>query len=208
MSSLLSFVHAAHPVGQGLNVKTLLDDPPADLLNQARLRDKGIAGQDRACSNRWADEGGARPPPSNARARPDQGVDANRVCCDEPENSRGNRLNQAPCLLNRAGARWLTARCGEDLREERMHARAITFAAVLAFGSWMAAPGAAQEAADLNDFKLETGQQLADLCSANEGDPFYTEAMMFCYGVLAEGSEMPDPVKFNKAVAELMTSSL
>ena len=41
--------------------------------------------------------------------------------------------------------------------------------------------GAAQEAADLNDFKLET-QQLADLCSAT--DPFYTEAMMFCYGVL------------------------
>ena len=68
-----------------------------------------------------------------------------------------------------------------------MHARAVMFAAVLALGPWMAGPGAAQEApsaADLNDFKLETGQELADLCSADEGNPYYTEARMFCYGVL------------------------
>ncbi len=32
--------------------------------------------------------------------------------------------------------------------------------------------------------------------------------LLFGYGVLAEGSEMPEPVKFNKAVAELMTSAL
>ena len=31
-----------HEVGQGLNVKKLLDDPPADLLNQRRIREKGI----------------------------------------------------------------------------------------------------------------------------------------------------------------------
>jgi hypothetical protein len=68
-----------------------------------------------------------------------------------------------------------------------MHTRAVLFAAVLALGPWMPAPGAAQDAtgtADLNDFKLETGQELADLCSADEGDPYYTEATMFCYGVL------------------------
>jgi molecular chaperone HtpG len=32
--------------------------------------------------------------------------------------------------------------------------------------------------------------------------------LLFGYGVLAEGSEMPEPTKFNKAVAELMTRGL
>ncbi|MEA2563276.1 MAG: molecular chaperone HtpG [Acidobacteriota bacterium] len=32
--------------------------------------------------------------------------------------------------------------------------------------------------------------------------------LLFGYGVLAEGSEMPEPAKFNKAVAELMTRGL
>ncbi|MDY3558463.1 hypothetical protein R5W23_005580 [Gemmata sp. JC673] len=39
---LISFVFREHPVEQGLNVKALLDDPPADLLNEKRLRSKGI----------------------------------------------------------------------------------------------------------------------------------------------------------------------
>jgi Rap1a immunity proteins len=68
-----------------------------------------------------------------------------------------------------------------------MHARAVMFAAVLALGPWTPGSGAAQEttsAADLNDFKLETARQLADLCAVDEGDPLYTEASMFCYGVL------------------------
>ena len=39
---LVRFVHAGHPEGKGLNLRKLLDDPPADLLNQDRIRDKGI----------------------------------------------------------------------------------------------------------------------------------------------------------------------
>lgn len=40
---LLRFVHNAHPVDKGLNLKKLLDDPPADLLNFNRLTKDGIA---------------------------------------------------------------------------------------------------------------------------------------------------------------------
>lgn len=39
---VVKFVHAEHPDGKGLNLKKLLDDPPADLLNSERIRDKGI----------------------------------------------------------------------------------------------------------------------------------------------------------------------
>jgi hypothetical protein len=39
----IQFVHPKHPAGQGLNVKKLLDDPPADLLNVERLRADGVA---------------------------------------------------------------------------------------------------------------------------------------------------------------------
>ena len=42
-SGLIVFVHNNHPKGMGLNVKKLLDEPPTDLLNQDRIREKGIA---------------------------------------------------------------------------------------------------------------------------------------------------------------------
>ena len=41
-SWMIKFVHAGHPDGQGLNLKKLLDDPPADLLNVTRIQEKGI----------------------------------------------------------------------------------------------------------------------------------------------------------------------
>jgi hypothetical protein len=41
-STLLEFVFPEHKAGMGLNLKKLLDDPPADLLNETRLRQKGI----------------------------------------------------------------------------------------------------------------------------------------------------------------------
>lgn len=41
-SNLLRFVHDDHKAGQGLNLQTLLDDPPPDLLNQERIQNKGI----------------------------------------------------------------------------------------------------------------------------------------------------------------------
>ena len=44
----------------------------------------------------------------------------------------------------------------------------------------------------------------------DQNDPILDQyaQLLFGYGVLAEGSEMPEPSKFNKAVAELMTTSL
>eukprot|EP00913_Durusdinium_trenchii_P035259 g32989.t1 len=39
---LIRFVHTEHPEGQGLNLKKLLDDPPADLLNDRRIATKGV----------------------------------------------------------------------------------------------------------------------------------------------------------------------
>jgi hypothetical protein len=41
-SHLIRFVLPDHPAGQGLNLKKLLDDPPADLFNWDRLQKKGI----------------------------------------------------------------------------------------------------------------------------------------------------------------------
>lgn len=38
----IRLVYGNHPEGQGLNVKKLFDDPPADLLNTDRIREKGI----------------------------------------------------------------------------------------------------------------------------------------------------------------------
>jgi Rap1a immunity proteins len=68
-----------------------------------------------------------------------------------------------------------------------MRKRALIVAVVLALYPWMTGISAAQEAmseADLDDFKLDTAKELADLCSAEEGDPLHGEARMFCYGVL------------------------
>ena len=59
----------------------------------------------------------------------------------------------------------------------------VAAVAALAFGAWAAA---AQDAgmADMDDFALRTGQDLADLCAVQEGDPLYADAKMFCYGVI------------------------
>ena len=36
--------------------------------------------------------------------------------------------------------------------------------------------------ADLQDFELQSAQDLVDLCSAQPGNPLYAEAKQFCYG--------------------------
>src|SRR5262249_26041150 len=41
-SALIRFVFSDHKEGQGLNLKKLLDDPPAGPLNEERIRKKGI----------------------------------------------------------------------------------------------------------------------------------------------------------------------
>ncbi len=58
--------------------------------------------------------------------------------------------------------------------------------------------------------KHEILEKLQARFDQDQADPIldqYAE-LLFGYGVLAEGSEMPDPVKFNRAVSELMTKSL
>ena len=57
-------------------------------------------------------------------------------------------------------------------------------AAILTVCSWQVA---AQDAgiADLQDFTLENGEDLADLCDAQPGNELYAEAKQFCYGFLS-----------------------
>ena len=58
--------------------------------------------------------------------------------------------------------------------------------------------------------KHEVLEKLRARFDQDQADPILDQyaQLLFGYGVLAEGSEMPDPVKFNRAVAELMTTSL
>jgi hypothetical protein len=64
-----------------------------------------------------------------------------------------------------------------------MRRTTVAVVAALALWPWMAD---AQDAgmADMDDFTLETGQDLADLCAVNQSDPLYADATMFCYGVI------------------------
>jgi hypothetical protein len=57
-------------------------------------------------------------------------------------------------------------------------------AMLLSVCSWQAA---AQNVgvADLQDFTLKNGQDLADLCGAEPGNEIYAEAKQFCYGFLS-----------------------
>ncbi len=58
--------------------------------------------------------------------------------------------------------------------------------------------------------KHDITSKLFERYEQNQGDPVIEEYahLLFGYGVLAEGSELPDPVRFNKAVAELMTRNI
>lgn len=61
--------------------------------------------------------------------------------------------------------------------------RMLAVAAALALWPWAA--GAQNVGmADLDDFKLDSGQDLVDLCAVEAGDELYTEATLFCLGVL------------------------
>jgi hypothetical protein len=65
-----------------------------------------------------------------------------------------------------------------------MRIRLLAGAVLLSAWSW---PAAAQNVgvAELEDFTLEDGQDLADLCGAEPGNEMYAEAMQFCYGFLS-----------------------
>ncbi len=58
--------------------------------------------------------------------------------------------------------------------------------------------------------KHELLEKLKSRFDQSADDPVLDQyaQLLFGYGVLAEGSEMPEPAKFNKAVAELMTRGL
>jgi hypothetical protein len=61
-----------------------------------------------------------------------------------------------------------------------MRMTVLTAAAMLAF--WPLHAGAQVGVADLGDFKVDTAQDLVDLCSADPSNSLYTEALQFCYG--------------------------
>lgn len=65
-----------------------------------------------------------------------------------------------------------------------MRIGSLAAALVLSVCSW---PAAAQNVgvADLQDFTLENGQDLGDLCGAGPGDEIYAEAKQFCYGFVS-----------------------
>lgn len=64
-----------------------------------------------------------------------------------------------------------------------MRIKSLAAAAILAIAPWHAG---AQDAgvADTDDFVLETGEDLADLCGAAPDSPIYVEAIQFCYGFM------------------------
>ena len=64
-----------------------------------------------------------------------------------------------------------------------MRIRLLAGALLLSVWSWQAS--AQVGVADLQDFTLENGQELADLCDAQPGDELYAEAKQFCYGFLS-----------------------
>jgi hypothetical protein len=61
-----------------------------------------------------------------------------------------------------------------------MGIRLLVAATAVALLPWSA--GAQVGAADLDDFQLQSAQDLVDLCSAQPGNPLYAEARQFCYG--------------------------
>jgi hypothetical protein len=64
-----------------------------------------------------------------------------------------------------------------------MRIGSLVAATLLSVCSWQAA--AQVGVADLQDFTLKNGQDLADLCDAQPGDEIYAEAKQFCYGFLS-----------------------
>jgi Rap1a immunity proteins len=68
--------------------------------------------------------------------------------------------------------------------EKPMRIGSLAAAVILSVCSWQAA---AQNVGvtDLEDFNLNSAQDLADLCDAKPGDELYAEAKQFCYGFLS-----------------------
>jgi hypothetical protein len=64
-----------------------------------------------------------------------------------------------------------------------MRIGSLAVALLLSVCSWQAA--AQVGVADLQDFTLKNGQDLADLCDAKPGDEIYAEAKQFCYGFMS-----------------------
>ena len=65
-----------------------------------------------------------------------------------------------------------------------MRIGSLAAAMLLSVCSWQAAAQSVG-VADLQDFTLKNGQDLADLCGAEPGDEIYAEAEPFCYGFLS-----------------------
>ena len=89
-----------------------------------------------------------------------------------------SRFTELPAVLVRRG-QVFGQKGGRPMRIGSLAA-----AVLLSVCSWQAA---AQNVgvADLQDYTLKNGQDLADLCGAEPGDELYAEAKQFCYGFLS-----------------------
>jgi hypothetical protein len=72
----------------------------------------------------------------------------------------------------------------EKREEHSMRIKSLAVVAVLGLMPW---PAVAQDTgtADLQDYTLENGQDLADLCAVDAGNDLYAEAKQFCFGFLS-----------------------
>jgi hypothetical protein len=64
--------------------------------------------------------------------------------------------------------------------KETMRMTVLAAAAMLAL--WPLPSGAQDGVADLEDFNVDTTQNLIDLCSVDPSSSLYAEALQFCYG--------------------------
>jgi Rap1a immunity proteins len=94
--------------------------------------------------------------------------------------------------------------------------RTTIVAAWVMLALWPLQAGAQVGVADVDDFTLDTAQNLLDLCATDESSPVYGEAMSFCAGFLegmkhyhdslASGPEgkpivcVPDEVTLSEAI--------
>jgi Rap1a immunity proteins len=102
----------------------------------------------------------------------------------------GCSLYSIPAMCNADAASqscrlcWFAAAGCSGRRGKTMRIGSLAAALLLSVCSWQAV---AQNVGvtDLEDFNLNSAQDLADLCDAKPGDELYAEAKQFCYGFLS-----------------------
>ncbi len=67
--------------------------------------------------------------------------------------------------------------------------RRLPFLVVAGLAVLSSAPAPAQDGFSLDDFKVDTGQNLLDICTLEEGHPSHWEAQAFCFGYFQGGAD-------------------